>query len=81
MTGTAQMCFFFKAPKSTGELCKILGVHADRTQCRQNYSGSLGTRHTAALTPQYTHARYSTRGNPGSSDARTQDRLPPHPGC
>ena len=47
--------FFLKAPRSTGESCKISGTHVDRTQRRRDCPSSLGTHHTAALTPLHTH--------------------------
>ena len=49
-------CFFLKAPRSTGESCKILDAHADRTQHKRGCPSSLGTRHTEVLTPPRTHA-------------------------
>jgi len=48
--------FFLKAPRSTGESCKILDAHADRTQHKRGCPSSLGTRHTEVLTPPRTHA-------------------------
>ena len=54
------LCFFFKAPRSTGESCKILGAHADRTQHRRGCPSSLETRHTKAHAHLHTHARTPT---------------------
>jgi len=48
--------FFLKAPRSTGESCKILDAHADRTQRKRGCPSSLGMRHTEVLTPPRTHA-------------------------
>jgi len=49
--------FFFKAPRSTRESCKISSAHADRTQRRRGCPSSLGTHHTEALTSHvHTHS-------------------------
>ena len=73
---------FFLTLRSTGESCKILSAHADRTQHRQDYPSSLGTRHTDAHTPPHarthsTHTCYSTHGNtvPGATPASLLMRI------
>ena len=60
--GISPTSFFFvlKAPRSTGESCKILDAHDDRTQRRRSCPRSLGTRNTEVYA-HHTHQHTRTR--------------------
>ena len=71
--------FFLKAHRSTGESYKILSAHANRTQRKRGYPSSLGTRHTAVLTPQHTHTPHTHATVPMEIQGRVM--LEPGIGC